>query len=152
MSETSYNQLPLTSFPFMKFKISNKLYSKWLYNIFYKVDLTDIPESSDSYEKLFDKNILPIKKLVKDISDLDNLTVKETNFFYLYDDSNFISNTFFTERNKQIQCYGFISLLYNNSDKHLISSKSRLKFNVLTNDQREFISLQLEDILTSKKL
>lgn len=93
MSETSYNQLPLTSFPFMKFKISNKLYCKWLdkhsCNIFYKVDLSDITESLDSCEKLFDKNVLPIKKLVKDIGDLDNLMVKETKNVYLYDDSNF---------------------------------------------------------------
>ena len=44
------------------------------------------------------------------------------------------------------------SLLYNNSYKHLVSSKNSLKFNVLTNDQSEFIRLQLEDILTPKKI
>ena len=80
------------------------------------------------------------------------MVIKETKIFYLYDDCNLISNTFFTELNKQIQCYGFISLLYNNSDKHLISSKNRLKFNVLHNDQREYITLQLEDILTPTKI
>ena len=62
-----------------------------------------------------------------------------------------ISNTFFTELNKKIQCYGYISLLYNNSDKHLVNSKNRLNFNVLINDQREYLTLQLEDILTPKK-
>ena len=50
-------------------------------------------------EKLFDKNVLPIKKLFKDIGDLDNLVIKETKFFFLYDDSNLITNTFFTEVN-----------------------------------------------------
>ena len=34
----------------------------------------------------------------------------------------------------------------------MISSKNRLKFNVLHNDQREYITLQLEDILTPKKI
>ena len=60
---------------------------------------------------MFDKNVLPIKKLVKDIGELNNLTIKETKNFFLYDDSNLISNTFFTELNKKIQCYGFMSLL-----------------------------------------
>ena len=46
--------------------------------------------------------ILPIKKLVKDIGDLNNLTIKETRNFFLYDDSNLITNTFFTEINKKI--------------------------------------------------
>ena len=63
-----------------------------------------------------------------------------------------ISNTFSTELNKKIQCYGYISLLYNNSDKHLVNSKIRLKFNVLINDHIEYMTLQLEDILTPKKI
>ena len=96
--------------------------------------------------------MLPIKKLVKDIGDLNNLTIKETKNFFLYDDSNLISNTFFTELNKKIQAYGFISLLYNNSDERLITSKNRLKFNVLVDIEKEFLTLQLEDILTPKKI
>ena len=53
--------------------------------------------SQTKCEELFDKNVLPIKKLVKDIGDLNNLTIKETKTFFLYDDSNLISNTFFAE-------------------------------------------------------
>ena len=101
---------------------------------------------------MFDKNVLPVKKLVKDIGDLNDLTFKEAKNFFLYDDSNFISNTFFTELNKKIQCYGFISLLYNNSDKKLVNSKSRLKFNILKNIEKEFLTTQLEDILAPKKI
>ena len=101
---------------------------------------------------MFDKNVLPIKKLVKDIGDLNNLTIKKTKSFFLYDDSNLISNTFFTELNKKIQCYGFISLLYNNSDKKLVNSKNRLKFNFLKNIEKEFLTIQLEDILAPKKI
>ena len=85
---------------------------------------------------MFDKNVLPIEKLVKDIGDLNNLTIKETENLLLYDDSNLISNTFFIEFNKKIQCHGFISSLYNNSDKQLIKSKNRLKFNILRNIEK----------------
>ena len=85
---------------------------------------------------MFDKNVLPTEKLVKDIGDLNNLTIKETENLFLYDDSNLISNTFFIEFNKKIQCHGFISSLYNNSDKQLINSKNRLKFNILRNIEK----------------
>ena len=158
MPETIYNQFPSTIDPFMKFNSTNRKYSLWLerhsYFIFYRTELNDFPngQTLDDCEQLFDKNVLPITQLVKDIGDLDKMVIKETKIFYLYDDCNLISNTFFTELNKQIQCYGFISLLYNSSDKHLISSKNRLKFNVLHNDQREYITLQLEDILTPTKI
>ena len=44
----------------------------------------DIPEPLTQCEKLFHKNVLSIKKLVKDIGDLSNLTIKETKtFFYM---------------------------------------------------------------------
>ena len=101
---------------------------------------------------MFDKNVLPIKKLVKDIGDLNNLTIKETKNLFLYDDGNLISNTFFTELNKKIQAYGYISLLYNNSNERLITSRNRLKFNVLVDTERELLTLQLEDILTPKTI
>ena len=70
----------------------------------------------------------------------------------LYDDSNLISNTFFTELNKKIQAYGYISLLYNNSDQRLITSKNRLKIKFLLDIEKKFLLLHLEDILTPKKM
>ena len=70
---------------------------------------------------MFDKNVLPIKKLVKDIGDLNNISFKGTKNFFLYDDSNLIINTFFTELNKKIQCYGYISLQESGDDKKLIN-------------------------------
>ena len=103
-------------------------------------------------EKLFDKNVSPIKKLFKDIGDLDNLVIKETKNFFLYDDSNLITNTFFTEVNKKLKPYGLISLEYNSNNKNLINSKNRLKFNILRNIQKEYLTLLLEDILTPKTI
>ena len=121
------------------FLISNNSYSKWFkndYNVLYSISLINIPETLTQCKKLFDENVLPIEKLVKDIGDLNNLTIKETENLLLYDDSNLISNTFFIEFNKKIQCHGFISSLYNNSDKQLIKSKNRLKFNILRNIEK----------------
>ena len=139
----------------MNFFISNNSYSKWFkndYNVLYSTSLIYVLETLIHCEKLFDKNVLLIKKLVKDISGLNNLTIKETKNTFLSDDNNLISNIFFTELNKKIQCYGFISSLYNNSDKQLVNSKNRLKFNILRNIEKEFLTLQLEDILTPKKV
>ena len=109
MPETIYNQFPSTIDLFMKFNSTNRKYSLWLerhsYFIFYRTELNDFPngQTLDDCEQFFDKNVLPITKLVKDIGDLDKMVIKETKIFYLYDNCNLISNTFFTELNKQIQ-------------------------------------------------
>ena len=63
----------------------------------------------------------------------------------------YYTHTFFTEVNKKIQSYGLISLEYDKTTANLINSKSRLKFNISNNYQKEFITLQLEDILNPKK-
>ena len=89
--------MPLTEEPFMIFFIQNNEYSKWFknnYNVFYSTSLVDIPEPLTKCEELFDKNVLPIKKLVKNFDDLNNLTIRETKYCFLYDDSNLVSNTF----------------------------------------------------------
>ena len=44
---------------------------------FRKPDIKRIPEPLDACEQLFDKNVLEIKKLVKDIGDLTPLIHKE---------------------------------------------------------------------------
>ena len=59
---------------------------------------------------------------------------------------------FFTEGNKKIQSYRLISLEYDKTTANLINSKNRLKFYILINIQRQFITLQLEDILSPKKI
>ena len=51
----------------MNFFISNNSYSKWFksnYYVLYSISLIDIPEPLTQCEKLFDKNVLSIKKLV----------------------------------------------------------------------------------------
>ena len=53
-----------------------------------------IPKTLTDCEKLFDEDVLEIKQLVKDIEDLNNLIHKEQKNFILYDESDFIKETF----------------------------------------------------------
>ena len=87
MSQTEYGFMPMPKSEIISLKISNPIYKKWFktsYSIFSEPSVVNIPEPISQCEKLFDKNVLPIKKLVKDIGDLNNITIKETkNFFYM---------------------------------------------------------------------
>ena len=111
-----------------------------------------IPKPLTYCEELFDKDVLEIKQLAKDIGDLNTLIHREQKNFVLYDDSNIISNTFFTELNKNIQSYGRISLQYDYNNEKVINWKNKLRFKINHNIKKEFITLQLEDILTPKKI
>ena len=101
---------------------------------------------------MFDKDVLEIKQLVKGIGDLNTLIHREQKNFVLYDNSNVISNTFFTELNKNIQSYGIISLQYNYNNEKVIYWKNKLRLKINHNIKKEFITLQLEDLLTPKKI
>lgn len=72
----------------------------------------------------------------------------------MYDHSNIITHMFFREVNKRLrlQSYGTISTEYDRNNENLMNSKNRLKFNILYNIQKEFITLQLENISTPKKI
>ena len=87
MHQREYEFIPIPRSAVIDFSISNPTYKKWFktgYTIFDELTTVNIPEPINQCEKLFDKNVLPIKKLVKDIGNLDNLTIKETNnFFYM---------------------------------------------------------------------
>ena len=86
MHQMEYGFIPIPTSPIIGFSISNptnKKLFKMGFTIFDELTTVDLPELISECEKLFDKNVLPIKKLVKDIGNLDNLTIKETNFFYM---------------------------------------------------------------------
>ena len=131
-----------------------KKYKEWLgtdKTIFMKPYIKKIPDPLKYCEELFDKDVVEIKQLVKDIGDLNTLIHREQKNFVLYDDSNIISNTFFTELNKNIQSYGIISLQYDYNNEKVINWKNRLRFKINHNIKKEFLTLQLADILTPKK-
>ena len=93
---------------------------------------------------MFDKDLLEIKQLVKDIGDLNTLIRREQKYFVLYDNSNIISNTFllimllfftllvtfFTELNKNIRSYGRISLHCDYNNEKVINWKNKLRFKI----------------------
>ena len=78
--------------------------------------------------KLFDKDDLEIKQLVKNIRDLNNLIHKEPNNFILYDESDFIKKTFLTELNKNIPSYEIISLHYDYNKKNTYKLEKQIRF------------------------
>ena len=100
---------------------ATKKYKEWLgtdNRIFMKPYIKKIPKALTFCEELFDKDALTVKQLVRDIGDLNTLIRKKKK---LYDESNIISNTFFTELNKNIQSNGTISLQYDYNKENFIN-------------------------------
>ena len=87
---------------------TTKKYGKWVSTdnrIFMRPYIKKIRKPLKYCEELFDKDVLEIKQLVKDIGDLNTLIHREQKKIVLHDDSNIISDTFFTELNKNTQSY-----------------------------------------------
>ena len=82
---------------------------------------------------MFDKDVLEIKQLVKDIGVLNTLIHREQKTFVLYDDSNIVSNIFFIELNKNIQSYGIISLQSDYYNEKVMNWKNKLRFKINSN-------------------
>ena len=146
---------------FMKFVCENSKYKDYLDSndgIFFFNSYKDLPGDLDDCEKLFDKDVLEIKKLVSDIGQLKEITEYEQLNLALYDDSNIIEETFVQRFKKQIQLYGFISIPFAHTKKnHLITLKNLLPFCVNKDVQKENISFELgylekeDDISTTDK-
>ena len=86
--------------------------------------------SLENAKKLFNKNVIPIKRLVEKIGDLSRITVQQKNFF-LYNESNYINHTFYTELSKKVQTYGVISApAIGIKTAHLITPTTSLKFRI----------------------
>ena len=119
----------------MRFEISNKKYKDGLntdWGIFFNQSIIDIPETLIKCEKLFDKNVLEIKKLVTDIGDLNA--------------------TYVQRFNKHLQIYGFILLPCKGISYELINSKNRLKFNISHNIYKEFVTFEIAYLENSRRV
>ena len=119
----------------MRFEISNKKYKDGLntdWGIFFNPSIIDIPETLIKCEKLFDKNVLEIKKLVTDIGDLNA--------------------TYVQRFNKHLQIYGFILLPCKGISYELINSKNRLKFNISHNIYKEFVTFEIAYLENSRRV
>ena len=67
---------------------------------------------------------------------------------FLYNESNYINHTFYTELNKKLQIYGLISTSPIGGIKttNLLRTEGSLKFRVVHNKYMDHTVLQLEDI------
>ena len=75
--------------------------------------------------------------LVKEIGDINKYKIEQENYF-LYDDSNMIEATFFSELNKRTQISGLILFFSEKKNiTELISPKKRLKFTVKSKNYEE---------------
>ena len=113
---------------FLSFECSNDKYKDWLNTnegIFFFDLYKDIPDKIEC-EKLFDKNVLEIKKLVEDIGVLKEDVENEQLNLVLYDDSNLIEETFVQRVNKHLKLYGFISVPFANKKGNNLISLSNL--------------------------
>ena len=90
----------------MKFVCSKTKYEDYLNSnsgIFYFDSYKGLPNDLAECEKLFDEEVLKIKKLVGDIGELKEITEDEQLTLILYDDSNLIEEAFIQRFNKQLQ-------------------------------------------------
>ena len=71
----------------------------------------------------------------------------------MFDESNYINHTFYTELNKKLQIYGLISTsAIGIKTTNLIRPGNNLKFRVLYNKCMDHVVLQLEDIRKPRKI
>ena len=78
--------------------------------------------------------------------------LKQKNFS-LYDKSNYINHTFYTELNKKLQTYGLISTSAIGIEiTNLINPENSLRFRVFYNKYMDHIVLQLKDIRKTGKI
>ena len=126
---------------------SNTKYKDWLDSnsgIFFFDSIKDIPDTLEEGEKLLDKNVLEIKKLVKDIGTLKEVTEIEQLNLALYDDSNLIEETFVQQFNKHLQLFGFISVPFaNTKGSKLITLNNLLQFRTKRTVQKEELIFEL---------
>ena len=132
---------------FLKFVCSKSKYENYLNSnngIFYFDSYKDLPDDLAECEKLFDEEVLKIKKLVGDIGEINALTEDEQLNLILYDDSNIIEETFILRFNKQLQLYGFISIPFANTKKNnFITLKNLLPFRVKRDIQKKNLTFEL---------
>lgn len=156
-----YPQTKYGSYGQPQYNISNvqalskntKKYSGWFNTdneIFIKPYIRNAPTTLLNGEKLFDKDVIEIKELVKNIGNVGKLSKREQKNFILYDNNNVIKETFFTEIKKNISSYGMISINYNYDNERLINWQNKLEFTFKNNINKEFLTFQLEDAIEPK--
>ena len=113
-----------------------------MYDIFHEISSKPLPVFGDPSEakKGFNKNVTPIKNLVEKIGDLSKLLLEQKNNF-LYDGSNIINHTFYTELKRKVQTYALISMgPTGTSLMHMITPKKALDLRFKTKSIKKTLS------------
>ena len=95
----NYGDFQFNFFDFSYEKDQN--YNPWLWSnkSIYSVSPKKIlPGTLKDAQNLFDKNVIPIRNLVREIGDIKKIIHKEQKNFFLYDDSNLLTHTFFLQK------------------------------------------------------
>ena len=100
-------------------------------DIFFKTSVIDLPKTLDETEQIFDEKVLEIKKLVKDIGNVNFDSIEQLNLSH-YDRSNLIKETYFQRLNKHIQIYG-ITILKRKDKGRILTIKNPILFKTKRN-------------------
>ena len=121
-------------------------------DIFKKPHFRKIPNTLAAAELLFDEDVLEIKELVTKTQKI----IKEENYpdaqrnFILYDNSDIVQRTFFTELKKNIAAYGLFSTRHRKKNTNLIDSQNRLEFMVENNIKKTIHNLTIGRSIRTK--
>ena len=129
---------------------SQKKYKDYLScneGIFFKDVIIKLPQNIETCEKIFDEEVLKIKKLVKSIGEIKNIPEYEQINVALYDESNIIEETFVQRINKKIQLYGIASIPFAHTKKnHIVSLQNLLPFRINQNIIKHKITFSLQNL------
>ena len=135
---------------------SQKKYKDYLScneGIFFNDITKKLPRDIDTCEKIFDEEVLEVKKLVKSIGQPKHIPEYEQINVALYDESNLIEETYVQRINKKIQLYGIASIPFAETKKnHIVSLKNLLPFRINENNKKHKITLSLENLEGKKPI
>ena len=135
---------------------SQKKYKNYLScneGIFFKDVSIKLPQDIETCEKIFDEEVLKIKKLVKSIGEIKNIPEYEQINVALYDESNIIEETFVQRINKKVQLYGIASIPFaHTKKKHIISLQNLLPFRINQNITKHKITFSLQNLEGKKPI
>ena len=129
---------------------SQKKYKNYLScneGIFFNDITIKLPQDIDTCEKVFDEEVLKVKKLVESIGKITNIPEYEQINVALYDESNIIEETYVQRINKKIQLYGIASIPFAHTKKnHIVSLKNLLPFRINENNNKHKITFSLKNL------
>ena len=135
---------------FMTISSKNKKYKDYFTSndgVFFNNAKKKIPHDIKNCEKIFDEEVLKIKKLVEEIGSPKEIPEYEQINLALYDETNIIEETFVQRLNKKIQLYGIASIPFAHTKKnHIVSLSNLLPFRIKEDAKKHKITFSLQNL------